>query len=496
MTEHAELLSMAEIARIAGQSRSTVGNWKARNADFPAPASRTSRGPRYKRTEVEDWLRRTNRLPSVVESLSQTVAAFATDFGFPTPTAMGDPQDMQASIAFLALRQHCTSDEWDDFAARADDYAWTEEYIREKVPFADGVIEWQHWSPPTMDLWRIIAEVSAVRTQDMPKTIAGLIDAYAGTDPRLGSPVVPQAVRRLMAGLANPSDSDVIYQPGPGLAQTLVETVAAGETAQRLYVQELTDLGAALARVNIQVHKLNGTVASGDIFEADTFPELRADCVVCTPPWDPKVPQLRDTVDDPRWVWGEPGTNEGHFAWVQHCLYHLADGAGHAVILLPNSALVGRGRSARIRRRVIKAGMLRAVISLPPGAMPGSAVRASVLVFSRTPPEDDWGVLMVDMSDPAETFDAVAVKQTVDTYRDWIEGGESAGLMGAGATLEALAANDFVLDPARYQPIVTSTPSWEDKMMNNSKAGYRLEALLEEAHRIDERVKSELVYKK
>ena len=31
------LISMADVARMTGQSRSTVGNWKARHADFPAP---------------------------------------------------------------------------------------------------------------------------------------------------------------------------------------------------------------------------------------------------------------------------------------------------------------------------------------------------------------------------------------------------------------------------------------------------------------------------
>jgi type I restriction-modification system DNA methylase subunit len=139
--------------------------------------------------------------------------------------------------------------------------------------------------------------------------------------------------------------------------------------------------------------------------------------------------------------------------------------------------------------------MLRAVISLPTGAMPGSSVRGSVLVFSKTPPESDWGVFMVDMSDPAQRLDSVLVKQTVDTYRDWIEGGESTGLIGAGATLVELAANDFVLDPARYQPIVPTTQEFEEKFGNYSRASYRLDALLEAAHRINERLKAELVVK-
>ncbi len=48
-----DLISMADIARLAGQSRATVGNWKSRNPeDFPPERGRGSRGPLYDRAEV------------------------------------------------------------------------------------------------------------------------------------------------------------------------------------------------------------------------------------------------------------------------------------------------------------------------------------------------------------------------------------------------------------------------------------------------------------
>src|SRR3954468_22036647 len=58
-----DLISMADIARLAGQSRATVGNWKARNPkDFPPERGRGSRGPLYDRAEVTAWLESTKRL--------------------------------------------------------------------------------------------------------------------------------------------------------------------------------------------------------------------------------------------------------------------------------------------------------------------------------------------------------------------------------------------------------------------------------------------------
>ncbi len=88
------------------------------------------------------------------------------------------------------------------------------------------------------------------------------------------------------------------------------------------------------------------------------------------------LPSLTSCTDDPRWVWGEPGPNDGNAAWVQHCLSHLADD-GRAVIVLPNGALFESGRAGRIRQRIVKAGLLDAVLALPPGlfAADCSAVR-------------------------------------------------------------------------------------------------------------------------
>jgi len=57
---------------------------------------------------------------------------------------------------------------------------------------------------------------------------------------------------------------------------------------------------------------------------------------------------------------GRTGTNDKDAAWIQHCLYHLADG-GRAVILLPNSVLFEGGRFGRIRQRIYqKLGLLDA----------------------------------------------------------------------------------------------------------------------------------------
>ncbi|WP_369075281.1 helix-turn-helix transcriptional regulator, partial [Streptomyces calidiresistens] len=49
-------VTAAEISRIAGVTRATVGNWRRRHEDFPAPAGGTESSPLYDLVEVRSWL--------------------------------------------------------------------------------------------------------------------------------------------------------------------------------------------------------------------------------------------------------------------------------------------------------------------------------------------------------------------------------------------------------------------------------------------------------
>ena len=104
MTEQAsDLVSMADIARLAGQSRSTVGNWKARDPDFPPEHSRGPRGPLYQRESVVAWLSEKGRL---AEPLSARGGVFRL-----LDMARRDlPEDMARTFItqMAALRPHPT----------------------------------------------------------------------------------------------------------------------------------------------------------------------------------------------------------------------------------------------------------------------------------------------------------------------------------------------------------------------------------------------------
>ena len=57
MDDEDVLLSLADIASLAGVSRPAVSNWRRRYSDFPTPIQETSAAALFRPTEVQQWMR-------------------------------------------------------------------------------------------------------------------------------------------------------------------------------------------------------------------------------------------------------------------------------------------------------------------------------------------------------------------------------------------------------------------------------------------------------
>src|SRR5690606_12323633 len=106
-------------------------------------------------------------------------------------------------------------------------------------------------------------------------------------------------------------------------------------------------------------------VASDDSLRRDAFPGEVADSVVCNPPFGDRAWGHDDLAGDPRWEYGLPPRGEPELAWAQHCLAHVRPG-GRVALLMP-SAVASRRPGRRSRGNLLRAGALRAVITVAPG---------------------------------------------------------------------------------------------------------------------------------
>jgi type I restriction enzyme M protein len=487
-----DLISMADIARLAGQSRSTVGNWKLRNPDFPNERGRGTRGPLYDRSEVVHWLTATNRVEHRPPHLQ--VALRISDV---LRKGMETEEALQLILVLLALMLESSPEDWRDLQSGPPSEADRALRARVRLVFPYAEILLPLSSLPGQLLAEVIAMVSEIDRNVVGRAMDAVLErAAVGLSLRGGEYTSPRSVRQLIVALAGPSGS--VYNPASGLGQLMVDLAdQSSSPVTAIHGQEINERIRAMARLNLAIHGVRAEVASGDVFSADAFPGLRAERVVAVPPWGQKLAQVGGLADDPRWVWGEPGSADGNAAWIQHCLYHLADD-GRAVVVVPNGALFEGGRAGRIRQRIIKAGLLDAVIALPPGLFRWTSISSAVLVFSKARSRDGGmpgPTLMIDVSQRADgaagrhyELSSDVIESVSRMYREWVTGTPVAAANATVASFDQLATNDFVIDPGRYMPIDSAPENPGDARRTRDDLLRELSGLKERCRLADDRL--------
>ncbi|MGW1913984.1 N-6 DNA methylase [Streptomyces sp. NPDC002076] len=281
-----------------------------------------------------------------------------------------------------------------------------------------------------------------------------LLGRHLDANPRQYT-LTPAELAGLMADLAGPARTVLDPACGTGALLRAVDT----RPGQELYAQDSAPDLAALTALRLALHsRADVRGAAGDTLRADAHPELRADAVLCHPPFNERNWGHDELAYDPRWEYGFPARTESELAWVQHALARLADG-GTAVLLMPPAA-ASRRSGRRIRADLLRRGALRAVVALPVGAAPPYNIPLHVWVLrrpDRTPASPE--VLLVDTGRFAGEGrggpDWPAVRETVlDAWRAFELGGrlaERPGLARSVPVIELLD-DDVDLAPARHLP--------------------------------------------
>jgi hypothetical protein len=396
-----DLLTAADIARLAGVTRATVSNWRRRHADFPAAVGGTEASPAYARAQVESWLAARGTLPELPleERVWRAVRA-----------AAGEGRSLEEAVSRVAgLVTGCGSQ---------------------------------------VELQGNLAD--AVRKHGRREALEALAAKYTEAAGRQAV-ATPPPVADLMATLAAPGGATV-FDPAAGAGDLLAAAAAHG--AERLIAQDTDKTLLYLARLRLDEYSTAEEIATswGDSLRDDGFRDLRADVVLCHPPWGIQDWGSDELADDPRWRYGTPPRSEPELAWVQHALAHLRPG-GRAVLLLP-PAVASRPSGRRIRAELVRSGTVRAVISLPPGAVHPRHVPAHVWVLERPDGRQlvDPTLLFAETSPLGSDWERLARTAVTawEAYRSSAKAGD-----GDPATWRVVAAIDLLdetveLVPARH----------------------------------------------
>ncbi|MCW8382755.1 N-6 DNA methylase [Streptomyces justiciae] len=348
------LVTGAEIARLAGVTRAAVSNWRRRYDDFPAPAGGAANSPLYALAEVQEWLDKQRKGQEVSPEVELWQAMRAV-YG----------EQMVAGLAQVA-------------AALAGETG-------------PGL-------PDDVDT-RVQGLSRAASPVDL---VNGLTERFMDSARRAGSDqVTPERVVRAVCHFAPELPSDAtVFDPACGIGVLLLSV--ASETGKRCVGQELDADSARFAQLRADLLGRSGVrIVAGDSLRADAWPDLKADLVVCDPPAGVTEWGREELLLDSRWDLGTPSKAEGELAWLQHAYAHTVPG-GHVLMVMPASVAY-RKAGRRIRAELVRRGIVRQVIALPPGTATSHALPVHLWRLRR--PENAGGadtnhsVRMVDLTD-------------------------------------------------------------------------------------------------
>lgn len=225
-----------------------------------------------------------------------------------------------------------------------------------------------------------------------------------------GEMYTPRQVSSLLCQLINPRSDDHIYDPAcgsAGLLLTCAEHVRkkSATATCRLYGQEINRTPWMISKLNLIIHGRDedqiryGDTLRNPLFRTDDGKLTQFDAVVGNPPFSLKDWGEEDAAHDlfNRFGMGVPPANRADYAFILHMLASMKRDTGRMAVVAAHGALFREGSEAEIRKNIIQANLLDAVIGLPPKLFYSTGIPTVVLFFRGGRKHED-GVLFVDAS--------------------------------------------------------------------------------------------------
>ncbi len=244
-----------------------------------------------------------------------------------------------------------------------------------------------------------------------------------------------------------------------------------------VYGQESNDATYKLARMNMAIRGIDADIRYGDTLHSDQHKDLKADFILANPPFNISDWGAELLKDDVRWKYGIPPSGNANFAWVQHFIHHLSSRGAAGFVLANGSMSSQSSGEGDIRKRVIEADLVDAIVALPSQLFFNTGIPACLWFISRDRANRKGEVLFIDAREQGEMINrrnreltSLEVALIAKKYHEF-KTQDAAYIDKPGfvkvATLEEIAANDFVLTPGRYVgfgEVAEDAEAFEEKM--------------------------------
>ena len=220
----------------------------------------------------------------------------------------------------------------------------------------------------------------------------------------------PAEVSRIMAqvvGIGPDTGLDLaVYDPTCGSGSLLIKAADEAPDGLTIYGQEMDVATWTMACMNMILHgNVDAEIKRDNTLAAPRFTDgpgrlKRFDFAVANPPFSTKAwSNGLDPDHDAfrRFEYGIPPAKNGDYAFLLHLVASLKS-TGKGAVILPHGVLFRGNREARIRRSLVKRGLIRGVIGLPANLFYGTGIPACIVVIDKEDAATRKGIFMVDAS--------------------------------------------------------------------------------------------------
>lgn len=371
------LLSPSDIADLAGVTRAAVSNWRTRHQDFPPAREGSDANPLFDREEVVQWLKASGRTIKTTSPGAQIWPVINALRGAHSPS---EATTLVLLLATIKKASAETGEKANPYQKLLDAPATERESVVDEVTrwivaqpglsFVEPLEVNFDWSSD--EVWAVVTMIGQLETNALAEMVDYCLERGQQWQGRAGGDYgeFNSPVSQLLVELAAPHGPQ-IYDPACGLGTVLVSL---GERKPNLELIGHDISGAALSVMAQRAYLRNVKIslAEADVLLADPDSALRANAVVAQPPlvarWDAPA-----ALTDPRFRFGVPPRNNADMAWIQHAMAHLAP-EGTAYVVTSLATAFRGGIDATIRRELVNAGCVEAVVALPSRLQQGSSL--------------------------------------------------------------------------------------------------------------------------